>query len=150
MKVIFLEDVPNVGEKGQIKDVAAGYARNYLIPKGLAQRVTPGHLKDLKMQDEARAKKTAKAIKAAESVAAKLAGKDVSIKVKAGEAGRLFGSVTSADIAQALAAAGIKVDKKKIELEEYIKSLGSYTVQIKLHPEVTASVNVVVEEADED
>jgi large subunit ribosomal protein L9 len=150
MKVIFLEDVPNVGEKGQIKDVAAGYARNYLIPKGLAQRVTPGHLKDLKMQDEAKAKKTAKAIKAAESVAAKLAGKDVSIKVKAGEAGRLFGSVTSADIAQALAAAGIKVDKKKIELEEYIKSLGSYTVQIKLHPEVTASVNVVVEEADED
>jgi large subunit ribosomal protein L9 len=150
MKVIFLEDVPNVGEKGQIKDVAAGYARNYLIPKGLAQRVTPGHLKDLKMQDEVRAKKTAKAIKAAESVAAKLAGKDVSIKVKAGEAGRLFGSVTSADIAQALAAQGIKVDKKKIELEEYIKSLGSYTVQIKLHPEVTASVNVVVEEADED
>lgn len=137
-----------MGEKGQIREVAAGYARNYLIPKGLAQRVTPGHIKDLKMQDEARSRKTAKAIKAAENVAAKLAGKEISIKVKAGEAGRLFGSVTSADIAEELAMQGIKVDKKKIELDEYIKSLGEYTVQIKLHPEVAASVHVVVEEEE--
>lgn len=139
-----------MGEKGEIKDVAAGYARNYLIPKGLAQRATPGRLKDLKMQAEAKAKKTAKAVQAAEKMAAKLEGKQVAIKVKAGEEGRLFGSVTSADIAQALAKQGIKVDKKKIELGDYIKSLGDYTVQIKLHPEVAASVNVIVEKIEED
>ena len=148
MKVIFLEDVPNVGEKGQIKDVAAGYARNYLIPKGLAQQVTAGHLKDLKMQDEARAKKAAKKLKAAEDLAAKLLEKKVVIKVKAGEGDRLFGSVTSADIAQALASSGIKVNKKKIDLVEPIKALGDYTVQIKLHPEVTSSVQVLVEKKE--
>ncbi|MGI5823719.1 MAG: 50S ribosomal protein L9 [Dethiobacteria bacterium] len=150
MKVIFMEDIPNVGEKGEIKDVAAGYARNYLIPKGLAQQATPGRLKDLKMQAEAKARKTAQAIQAAEKMVAKIEGKQVTIKVKAGEEGRLFGSVTSADIAQALAAQGIKVDKKKIELDDYIKSLGDYTVQIKLHPEVATSVNVIVEKAEED
>jgi large subunit ribosomal protein L9 len=150
VKVIFLEEVPNVGEKGEIKDVAAGYARNYLIPKGLAQRATPGRLKDLKMQAEAKARKTAKEIQAAQKIVAKLAGKQVNIKVKAGEEGRLFGSVTSADIAQALVAQGIKVDKKKIELGDYIKSLGDYTVQIKLHPEVAASINVIVEKAEEE
>ncbi len=145
-----MEDIPNVGEKGEIKDVAAGYARNYLIPKGLAQQATPGRLKDLKMQAEAKARKTAQAIQAAEKMVAKIEGKQVTIKVKAGEEGRLFGSVTSADIAQALAAQGIKVDKKKIELDDYIKSLGDYTVQIKLHPEVATSVNVIVEKAEED
>jgi large subunit ribosomal protein L9 len=150
VKVIFMEDIPNVGEKGEIKDVAAGYARNYLIPKGLAQQATPGRLKDLKMQAEAKARKTAQAIQAAEKMVAKIEGKQVTIKVKAGEEGRLFGSVTSADIAQALAAQGIKVDKKKIELDDYIKSLGDYTVQIKLHPEVATSVNVIVEKAEED
>lgn len=148
MKVIFLEDVPNVGEKGQIKEVTAGYARNYLIPKGLAQQATAGHLKDLKMQDEARAKKAAKELKAAEALAAKLLEKKVTIKVKAGEGGRLFGSVTSADIAQALASGGIKVNKKKIDLVEPIKALGDYSVQIKLHPEVTSSVQVLVEKKE--
>jgi large subunit ribosomal protein L9 len=104
----------------------------------------------LKMQAEAKARKTAQAIQAAEKMVAKIEGKQVTIKVKAGEEGRLFGSVTSADIAQALAAQGIKVDKKKIELDDYIKSLGDYTVQIKLHPEVATSVNVIVEKAEED
>lgn len=148
MKVVFLEDVPNVGEKGQIKEVAAGYARNYLIPKSLAQRVTAGHLKDLKMQDEARAKKAAKKLKAAGELAAKLLKEVITIKVKAGEGGRLFGSVTAADIAQELAAGGIKVSKKKIDLVEPIKALGDYTVRIKLHPEVISAVQVLVEKKE--
>ena len=145
MKVVFLEDVPNAGEKGQIKEVAAGYARNYLIPKGLAQQVTAGHLRDLKMQDEARAKKAAKKLAAAQDLATKLLEERIVITVKAGEGGRLFGSVTAADIAQALASAGLKVNKKKIELVEPIKALGNYTVQIKLHPAVSSSVQVSVE-----
>lgn len=134
-----------MGERGQIKEVAAGYARNYLIPKGLAERVTAGHLKDLKMQDEARAKRAAKQRKAAEGLAKKLLDKKITIEMKAGEGDRLFGSVTSADIAQALASDGIKVNKKKIDLAEPIKALGDYTVQIKLHPEVISSLQILVE-----
>ncbi len=148
MKVVFLKDVPNVGEKGQIKEVAAGYARNYLIPKNLAQQVTAGHLKDLKMQDDIRAQKAAKKLKAAEDLAARIAEEKITIKVKAGEGGRLFGSVTSADIAQGLTKSGININKKKIILEEPIKALGDYTVQIKLHPEVTASILVLVEKTE--
>ena len=148
MKVVFLEDIPNVGEKGEIKDVAAGYARNYLIPKGLARQVTAGLLKDLKMQDEARAKKEAKKLKEAEKLSAKISNKKVTIAVKAGEDGRLFGSVTSADIVQALSSSGIKVNKRKIDLEEPIKALGDYEVKIKLHPGVISSIQVLVEEKD--
>lgn len=148
MKVVFLEDIPNVGEKGEIKDVAAGYARNYLIPKGLARQVTAGLLKDLKMQDEARAKKEAKKLKEAEKLSAKISNKKVTIAVKAGEDGRLFGSVTSADIVQALSSSGIKVNKRKIDLEEPIKALGDYEVKVKLHPGVISSIQVLVEEKD--
>lgn len=148
MKVVFLEDIPNVGEKGEIKEVAAGYARNYLIPKGLARQVTAGLLRDLKMQDEARAKKEAKKLKEAEKLSAKIADKQIAIAVKAGEDGRLFGSVTSADIVRELASIGIKINKKKIALEEPIKALGNYEVQIKLHPEVTSSIQVLVEKGE--
>ena len=114
MKVIFLKDVPNTGKKGEVKDVAPGHARNYLIPKGLAVKATPGRIKEMKAREESRAKKISQEIKEAENTAAKLAQKTVTIKAKAGEEGRLFGSVTPADLAEALLSEGIKVDKKKL------------------------------------
>ena len=143
--MIFLKDIPGTGKKGEVKEVSFGYARNYLIPCGRALEATPGHLKELKMREENISKKTAREIQEAQATAAKLSGKIVSIKAKAGEEGRLFGSVTSADLAAALSAEGIKIDKKKIELEQHIKTLGSYTAQIRLHPEVSVAVTVLIE-----
>ena len=102
MKVIFLKDIPGTGKKGEVKEVSSGYARNYLIPHGFALEATPGHLKELKMREENISKKTAREIQEAQATAAKLSGKIVTIKAKAGEEGRLFGSVTSADLAAAL------------------------------------------------
>ncbi len=145
MKVIFIEDVPNTGQKGEIKEVTSGYARNYLIPKGLALEATPGRLKDLEMKEKTRARKSAKESGEAKKVADKIEGKTVTIKAKTGEGGKLFGSVTSADIVALLAGSGVQLDKKKIALEEPIKTLGEHNVLIKLHPEITASITVLVE-----
>lgn len=146
MKVILLNDVPGTGKKGEIKEVSSGYARNYLIPKGLAQEATPGHLKEFKKQQEIRAKKEEKKRQDAQNLAEKVSGKTITVKAKAGEDGRLFGSVTAADLAAALSAQGIKIDKKKIELEEHIKAVGNYTARLRLHPEVSVSVTVVVQQ----
>jgi len=148
LKVIFIKDIPNIGKKGDIKEVASGYARNYLIPNGLAYEATPGRLKDLKMLEETKARKSAREVKEAQNLAEKISGKTVIIKVKSGEEGRLFGSVTSADIAGALSSSGIKIDKRKIDLTEHIKALGSYSIQVKIHPEVSAPINVMVEKAE--
>jgi len=145
VKVIFLKDVPSVGQKGEIREVASGYARNYLIPNGLALEATAGRLKDLKMREETRLKRSARERQEAQELAARLSGKVLTVKVKAGEEGRLFGSVTAADVAGALLAEGIKVDKKKIAFAEHIKSLGRYTVQVKLHPEVSVPLTILVE-----
>lgn len=144
MKVILRKDIANLGQAGDIKEVASGYARNYLIPKGLAFEATPGRIKEIKTHKETLGKKTAREIKEAQALAEKVTGKTFVIKAKSGEEGRLFGSVTSADIVQSLSSEGIKVDKRKIELEEHIKSLGTYTVQVKFHPEVVASININV------
>jgi len=146
MKVIFLNDVPGTGKKGEIKEVSSGYARNYLIPKGLAQEATPGHLKEFKKQQEIRAKKEEKKRQDAQNLAEKISGKTITVKAKAGEDGRLFGSVTAADLAAALLAEGIKIDKKKIELEEHIKAVGSYTARLRLHPEVSVPITVAVQQ----
>ncbi len=145
MKVIFVVDVANVGQKGEVKDVASGYARNYLIPKGLALEATPGRLKDLQLKEKARARKSAKEAEAAQKIADSIAGKQFAVKAKTGEGGKLFGSVTSGDIAQLLSAGGVQLDKKKIELEEPIKVLGEHPVKIRLHPDVSASITVLVE-----
>ncbi len=145
MKVIFVENVTNVGQRGEVKDVASGYARNYLIPKGLALEATPGRLKDLQMKEKTRERKSAKEAEAAQKIADQIAGKQFTVKAKTGEGGKLFGSVTSGDIAQLLSAGGIQLDKKKIELEEPIKVLGEHPVKIKLHPEVSANIMVLVE-----
>jgi large subunit ribosomal protein L9 len=145
VKVILRKDIANLGKAGDIKEVASGYGRNYLIPKGLAFEATPGRIKDIKMHKENIDKKTMREINEAKELAEKIAGKVFTIQAKAGEEGRLFGSVTPSDIAKVISAEGINVDKRKIVLEEHIKSLGSYTVQVKFHPEVAAAININVE-----
>lgn len=147
MQVILLKDVKDIGKTGQIVNVADGHGRNYLIPRGLAKEATEGSLADLKHKKEVETKKKETELKAAQNLKAKLEEKGVDIKVKAGEGGRLFGSVTSSDIADALKKQGVSIDKRKIELKDHIKELGTHSVSIKLHREVTATVKVKVLEA---
>jgi large subunit ribosomal protein L9 len=147
VKVILKQDIASLGQKGDIKEVSAGYARNYLIPKGLAEKATQGRLRDHKMKDVVKAKKTTREIENAQEKAELLSKKVITIKTKAGESGRLFGSVTAGDIAEAVAAEGIKVNRRKIELKEPLKSLGNFQVKIRLHQEIAVWVEVVVERA---
>ena len=147
MKVIFTQDVKGSGKKGEIKNVADGYARNCLISKGLAVEATPKNLSDLKgKQDSAQHKidvEKAEAGKTAEVIN----GKKVVIKAKAGSAGKLFGAVTSSQIADAVAEQyGQKVDKKKINLKTEIKNFGEYEAEIKLYTGISAKVTVEVTE----
>ncbi len=148
MKIILKKDVPNLGLAGEIVIAKDGYARNYLIPKGLAEEATPSGIAKAKEYQKAMAKKA----KLEEEEAKKLAGDigklKMEIAMKAGEKGKLFGSVTGGDIAEFLATKDVAVDKKKIIMEESIKSLGSHEVQIKLHPEVLAKLEVEVVEAE--
>ena len=148
MRVILKEDVEGLGNAGDIVTVKDGYARNYLIPKGLAIRATARNVKALEKQRQMILQKINKEKKRYEAFANKLGELNVVIKKKAGEEGKLFGSVTSRDIAEALEAMGYEVDRKKIELEEPIKSIGKYTVKVKLPYQIEAelAVEVVPEE----
>lgn len=145
MKVILTQDFSDLGKKGDLKEVAAGYARNYLIPKGIAVEATPGQLKALRAKEEVLSRKSAKQEELAREIGEKLNRKLFVIKVKAGEGGRLFGSVTSADLSAVMEKAGFKVDKKKIELAEPIKEVGEFEVLVKLHPEVRVPIKLAVE-----
>jgi len=150
MKVIFMEDVPNVGKAGQIKDVADGYGSNYLIPHKLAVAAKPGDIKNVEAQIKARARVAAKTESEMKALAAELENKEITIKAKVGQQDRLYGSITSADISAGLASAfKVNVDKKKIELAETIRSVGTYEATIKLAKDITAKikVNVAAEEA---
>lgn len=147
MQVILLKDVKGLGKTGQVVKVADGHGRNFLIPRGLAKEATEGSLADLQHKKEVEAKKKETELKAAQNLKTKLEEKELTIKVKAGEGGRLFGSVTSADIADALQKSGTKIDKREIQLKDHIKELGVHTVAIKLHREVTANLKVKVVEA---
>jgi large subunit ribosomal protein L9 len=144
MKVILLQDVKALGKKGDIKEVAEGYARNFLIPRHLAVEASGGHLKQHQQQVDAAAGKKAKVLAQAQAVAAKLEGLSLKITAKVGEGGRLFGSVTSADVAAILQERGFSIDKRKIEMAEPIKALGTYPLRIRLHPEVDANIEVQV------
>ncbi|NLM47146.1 MAG: 50S ribosomal protein L9 [Firmicutes bacterium] len=144
MKVILLSDVKALGKKGDIKEVADGYARNFLLPKGLAVEATDGHLKEHQRKKQQDMEKAAQKLAAAKKTAEKMAGLQIEIPVRVGENGRLFGSVTSADLAAALEKKGFAVDKRKLELPETIKSTGVYPVRVKLHPEVEVSLELVV------
>jgi large subunit ribosomal protein L9 len=147
MKVIFLQDVKGQGKKGQVKEVSEGYARNFLLPKGVVQIATDGAKKSLDAITAAAAKKKEQEKDEFKALAAKLSEMTVVIKAKAGEGGRLFGAITSKQIAEALDGQNIKVDKRKIELEEPIRVLGVTKVSVKLYPEVKGTLNVqVVEE----
>jgi large subunit ribosomal protein L9 len=147
MKVILKEDVKSIGNIGQIIDVADGFARNYLVPKGLAVEANTKNIKSLEHEKRVIQEKARKIRMSAQDIAGRISNTAVIIKAKAGEEGKLFGSVTSMDIAEQLTNAGIDIDRKKISLDEPIRRIGSYTVNIKLHSDVSAQVNVqIVEE----
>lgn len=151
MKVILTDNVERVGKVGDVVEVARGYAQNYLIPQQLAIPATSSNLKVWEQKRQIVAKKEAKAIEEARKLAQELEKQPVVISVKAGEQGKLFGSVTSSDISQALFQASSKeIDKKKILLEENIKTLGNCTIIIKLHPEVEARIQLQVVESKEE
>ena len=147
MKVILLEDVKALGKKGQIVNVSDGYARNMILPKKLGVEATPKNLNDLKLQ-KANAEKVAQEnLEAAQAFAKDLETKEIILPLKVGEGGRTFGSVSSKEIAEEVKAQlNLNVDKKKIQLKEAIKTLGTHNVSVKLHPQVTAELKVVVQE----
>lgn len=148
MKIILLEDVKALGKKGEIVDVSDGYARNCIIPKKLGVEANAKNRNDLKLQ-KANADKVAKEqLEAARELAGVLETKEVILKMKSGEGGKAFGSVSSKEIAQAAKEqCGLELDKKKIQLPEPIKALGVYEVGVKLHPKVTGQLKVkVIEE----
>jgi large subunit ribosomal protein L9 len=145
MKVLLVQDVQHLGKAGEIKDVAGGFGRNYLIPKGFAVLATSGQIKQAEQRMAAERKRFDAARKDAEAVAARLNGKSVSFTVKVGEQGRLYGSVTNADIAEAIQKQlGVEIDRRKIELDEPIKTVGSHGVTVRLVSGVEPVVNVVV------
>jgi large subunit ribosomal protein L9 len=144
MEVILRADVPELGRRGDIVSVKAGYARNYLLPRKLAMEATPGNRKQVEAMKAAGARREANEQAAAQSLAAQLAEVTLTLAAKAGESDQLFGSVTAMDIAEALEAKGFHVDKRRVHLEEPIKTLGEYSVPVRLHREVTGAVKVVV------
>lgn len=147
MKVIFLKDVKGQGKKGEVKEISEGYAQNFLLPRGLARLATEGNVKTLEQQNLSEQKRKAQEKAEAEALGKTLEETTVIIKAKSGEGGRLFGAITSKQIAEALEKMKFKVDKRKIELHDPIRSLGTMHVAIKLHPEVKTQVKVqIVEE----
>ena len=147
MKVILLEDVKSLGKKGQIVNVSDGYARNMLLPKKLGLEATPKNLNDLKLQKAHEDKVAQENLEAAKAFAKELADKEVTVSIKVGKEGRTFGSVSTKEIAEAAKAQlGYEIDKKKMQLENPIKELGTTLVGIKLHPKVTAQLKVKVVE----
>ena len=149
MKVILMQDFEPLGLEGDIVDVARGYARNYLIPKGVVIEANKGNLKVLEMRKQKILAKRMKDKEAAETAREKLSQVVVTVRRKAGEEDRLFGSVTGRDIAEELEKGGIVVDRRKVITDEPIRTLGEFEVPIKLHPEVIATIKVVVEREEE-
>ena len=147
MKVILLQDVKGKGKKGQMIEVSDGYARNFMLPKKLAQEATADAINTMRMNDKATQERIAKEKAEALATSKKLREMTVIVKAKGGGAGRLFGSVTNAEIADALAKQGVKLDKRKIVLNETIKNVGTYTATCKLGYEITAPLTVKVVEA---
>ncbi len=147
MKVILKADVRGKGKKGQMIEVAEGYARNFLMPKGLAVLATADAVNTMRLQEKAKAKADAEAKAAALEIAEKLKGMQVKVPSKGGEGGKLFGAVTGREISAALKEQhGVEIDSKKLVLDEPIKSFGSYQVKAKLGFEISGTVNVIVTE----
>jgi len=145
MKVILLQDVKGLGKKDSIVEVSDGYARNYLFPKKLAIEATQGLQTQLKQKKEAETRKKEKEIEQAKELAKKIEGLTLEIKVKAGENGKLFGAITNKEIADELKKQfNIDVEKKKIELDTPLKNIGSYTVDVKVYPSVSAKLKTIL------
>ena len=146
MRVIFVEDVPNVARTGEIKDVKPGYARNYLLPKSLAVAATPQELQRLESIRRLGMERQAKEKVGADAIAERLADQSVTLKVRSGPTGRLYGAVTTALVAQELSTLlEMEIDRRSVMLEETIHELGTFEARVRLHPEVVATVSLVVE-----
>lgn len=148
MKVILKENMENLGNIGDVVKVAPGYARNYLLPKGFA---LPANEKNTKALEHAKRQleyKKNKMLEAAKGIAAKIEALVITLVHAAGEEGKLFGSVTNMDLAEQLKSNGIEIDRKKIVLTDHIKHIGEYSVPVKIHPEVTATLKVIVSKAE--
>lgn len=147
MKVILLEDVKSLGKKGEIVNVSDGYARNMILPKKLGLEATSKNLNDLKLQNQHAEKVAQENLEAAKKFAEELKDKKIEVKMKSGEGGRTFGSISTKEIAEAAKKQlDLDLDKKKMILKDPIKALGTYEVQIKLHPQVTGTFTVHVSE----
>jgi large subunit ribosomal protein L9 len=144
MEVILREDVPHLGRAGNLVRVKPGYARNYLLPKGLAYEASEGNRKRIEGESRARSARNAAEKDGAQEQANRLGGIEIELTAKAGEGERLFGSITSSDIAEALAGKGFQVDRRRIDLDHPIKTLGEHSVTLRLHPEVSAVIKLRV------
>jgi large subunit ribosomal protein L9 len=144
MKLILREHVDHLGERGEVVDVARGYARNYLIPKGLAFEATVGNRRQLEQQRRVWEVKDAKEVREAEQIASRIAGLELTVERRAGETGTLYGSVTNSDVAGLLRAHRIEIDRRRILLVDPIKALGDYEIAVRLHPRVQGRVRLRV------
>ncbi|MED9902703.1 MAG: 50S ribosomal protein L9 [Lachnospiraceae bacterium] len=148
MKIILLQDEKKLGKKGDLIEASEGYARNYILPKKIGVEATAKNMNDLKLQKANQEKVAKEQLDAANALAASLEEKTVEVKMKAGEGGRAFGSVSSKEIVAACKEQhGIELDKKKVVLPEALKNFGVYEVKVKLHPQVTAALKVHVSES---
>jgi large subunit ribosomal protein L9 len=145
MKLILREDVYNLGKGGELVEVKPGYGRNFLIPRGLAVLANPKNIREVEHQKAVAAAKAAKLKASAEAVAKRLSDTPLSFKRKVGEQDKLYGSVTAMDLAEALAARGVQIDRRAIDLSEPLKTLGDFEVGVKLHSDVVGKVKVKVE-----
>ncbi len=147
MRIILIQDVKALGKKGELVNVSDGYARNFILPKKLGLEANAKNLNDLKLQKAAEDKKQKELLGEAKAFAEDLESKKLEVKIKAGEGGRTFGSISSKEIVVALKAQyGLDIDKKKLHLQEPLKAIGTHTVPVKLHPQVTAKLQVKVSE----
>lgn len=148
MKIILMQDVKKLGKKGEIIEINDGYARNYILPQKLGVEANNRNLNDLKLQKMKEEKDAQKLLDEAKDLAEKIGAQIVTVKIKAGEGGKVFGSVSAREIAGAMKKqCGLEIDKKKIQLQEPIRSFGFHEVGIRLHPQVTGTLRIKVEEA---
>ncbi len=144
MKVILMTDVPALGHRGETRDVANGYARNFLLPRKLAVPATPANLKNVEHLKRQRAKEEDRALEVAKATAARIEALTLTVTARASEDGRLYGSVSAQDVVEFLERHQVPVEKRRVQLEEPIKALGEYKVPVRLHGDVTASLTVSV------
>lgn len=145
MKLILLKDVKGLGKANDVVDVNDGYGRNFLMKKGLAKESTAANLNEVKLKKGAQAEHERRALEAAKEMSEKLGDKSFTLKMKAGEGGKLYGAVTNQDVSDALKKEGFEIEKKQVVINTPMKSVGTFGVRIKLHPQVSCEVNIVVE-----